>query len=560
MKLNTNVIPFSRYGSYLVINFDKKNDRLLLRDIHGGDESPSELFEIVLLDSNNSKKDWEDNIDFEVDETSFTIKDKNGGKVEIIFPEEDSLHIRIENMSIRLKADKVRYDTFNPKSKNKYEYISYKKESKYLFNFIGEAYKVDAPWLSVGNQYIDIDLYSDVELYIHQYRVTSKEREPINFDKSKQKVQNDYQKWLDTMPKVAEKYESSREMASYILWTNTVRKEGLLNYDVTFMSKNWMQNIWSWDNCFTSIALAKKHPELAYNQYKIFMDYQDESGAYPDFINDKYVSYNCVKPPIFAWGYKRMIEQNPVFLEEKYLIPAYESFVKNTLFWLNNRVHPDTNLLYYTHGNDSGWDNSSVFREGLPVSSPDLVAYIVRQLDIIAEFALKLGKNKEAEMYKQQADKYFEQLISRYYNGVQFVAINAVTNQEIEYKTSALLFLPLVVSYRMDKKTVEKLTNELTTRFESIYGIMTEEETSEFFVEDGYWLGPIWAPETFMFIDALDVAGYPAIVKRLAKKFAELTLIGGMAENYNPYTGVGNDDLAFAWPSAVFLSITDYLN
>src|SRR5699024_3493350 len=137
---------------------------------------------------------------------------------------------------------------------------------------------------------------------------------------------------LATMPAVKEKYEPSREMAAYILWTNTVRKEGLLTDDVTYMSKNWMQNIWSWDNCFTSVALAEKHPTLAYNQYKIFMNYQDESGAYPDFINDKYVSYNCVKPPIFAWGYQRMAEKNPIFLEEEYLLPTYKSLVKNTYF------------------------------------------------------------------------------------------------------------------------------------------------------------------------------------------------------------------------------------
>lgn len=559
MKLDISTFPFSRYGSFMAINFDKENKKLMIRDVHGGDESPSELFEISLLNQNGSIIEWDKDIEFEVTETLFKMSNNNGGTVEIIFPEEDSLHIRVKNMPIRFIADKVRYDTFNQMSKNIFEYISYKKETKYELNFLNNDYKVDAPWESVGNKYINIDLTGQNELYIYQYKVVSDGRYPKKFVESKEKTKKEYRDWLDSMPQVPDKYKPSRDLASYILWTNTVRKEGLLKCDVTFMSKNWMQNIWSWDNCFTSIALAENHPELAYNQYKIFMDYQDESGAYPDFINDKYVSYNCVKPPIFAWGYKRMIERNPIFLEPKYFEKIYESLKKNTDYWIKYRVHPITDMMYYTHGNDSGWDNSSVFQEGLPVSSPDLVAFIVRQLDILSEFAKKLGKSEEVEIFKNEANKYFDVLMQDYFNGEQFVAFNAMTGKEVSHKTSALLFIPLIVSYRMKEKTVEKLVGQLINRFESPHGIMTEEPASEFFKEDGYWLGPIWAPETFIFIDALNIAGYTEIANRLSRSFAELTLIGGMAENFNPYTGIGNDDLAFAWPSAVFLSITKTL-
>lgn len=559
MKIDVNVLPFSRYGSFMAVNFDEIKKELMLRDVHGGDESPSELFIIKLLDSNGTVVEWSDEIDFEVSETLFKMENKQGGSVEIIYPEPDSIHIRVINMPIRLSAKKVRYDTFNHILDNRYEYISYKKETKYELQFENNNFKVEAPWLSVGNDYINIDLYKQNELYMHQYKVTTNPRQPINFDQSKESVQKEYKNWLSSMPEVPEKYEPSRELAAYILWANTVRKEGLLTCDVTYMSKNWMQNIWSWDNCFTSIALAKKHPQLAYNQYKIFMDYQDESGAYPDFVNDKYVSYNCVKPPIFAWGYRQMIEENQVFQEEPYFTEAYESFKKNTFFWLNHRVHPQTNMLYYTHGNDSGWDNSSVFKEGLPVSSPDLVAFMVRQLDVMADFAMDLGKKSEAADFKKKADFYYNELITRYYDGEQFRAFDAITAEAMPHKTSALLFLPLIVSYRMEEDLLDHLIQQLIERFESDFGIMTEEPISEFFKEDGYWLGPIWAPESYMFIEALAVAGEQDIVQRLARKFADLTLIGGMAENFNPYTGKGNDDLAFAWPSAVFLSISKYL-
>lgn len=89
---------------------------------------------------------------------------------------------------------------------------------------------------------------------------------------------------------------------------------------------------------------------------------------------------------------------------------------------------------------------------------------------------------------------------------------------------------------------------------------MTEEPSSPIFQTDGYWLGPIWVPSTYLFIDGLQLAGQINHARLLAKKIAELTLESGIAENFNPYTGEGNDDLAFAWPSAVLLSLTEYLD
>src|SRR5699024_1998340 len=87
----------------------------------------------------------------------------------------------------------------------------------------------------------------------------------------------------------------------------------------------------------------------------------------------------------------------------------------------------------------------------------------------------------------------------------------------------------------------------------------TEALDSPYYKEDGYWLGPIWAPVSYIVIDALYKAGYQEAGDRLAQKFCDMTLIGGMAENYNAETGSGNDDLAFAWSSSVFLLLGEKL-
>lgn len=39
-------------------------------------------------------------------------------------------------------------------------------------------------------------------------------------------------------------------------------------------------------------------------------------------------------------------------------------------------------LPHYKHGNDSGWDNASLFHAGMPVEAPDLASFLIRSYDI----------------------------------------------------------------------------------------------------------------------------------------------------------------------------------
>ena len=55
MELDLKTIPFSRYGSYFVIS-QLKEGKYTLRDIHGGDMSPSELFHFNFFETVNDER------------------------------------------------------------------------------------------------------------------------------------------------------------------------------------------------------------------------------------------------------------------------------------------------------------------------------------------------------------------------------------------------------------------------------------------------------------------------------------------------------------------------
>ncbi len=95
MKIDISEIPFSRAGSFFAFSYDSKTKRLLLRDIHGGDESPSELFQLTFHQSDGKVLYDAEQLSFDASETLLTVSDRSdpSRKVEVLFPTADSLHI-----------------------------------------------------------------------------------------------------------------------------------------------------------------------------------------------------------------------------------------------------------------------------------------------------------------------------------------------------------------------------------------------------------------------------------------------------------------------------------
>jgi glycogen debranching enzyme len=286
------------------------------------------------------------------------------------------------------------------------------------------------------------------------------------------------------------------------------------------------------------------------------MDTQDESGAYPDFVNDKFISYNCIKPPIFAYVYEQLIERNDYFKDKQRLRRVYESTKKVMTYYEEYRTYQDR-LPHYKHGNDSGWDNASLFHVGMPVEAPDLASFLIRSFDILSSFAEMLGEKEETERFKNQADNLFNLLLERLYDEDGFYGRVGKNGEKIEIRSSLILRLPVIIGYRLDKGIMDRLVSDLEDNFETNFGLATESVTSKYYRENGYWLGPIWAPVTYLFIHALKNNGYEEAGNRLRDKFLDLTLTGGMAENFDPLTGKGLVDTSFTWTSSVFLLLLE---
>ena len=49
MNVDIKEIPFSRFGSYFCVSQEKDSDSIYIRDVHGGDDAPSNLFQVDIM-------------------------------------------------------------------------------------------------------------------------------------------------------------------------------------------------------------------------------------------------------------------------------------------------------------------------------------------------------------------------------------------------------------------------------------------------------------------------------------------------------------------------------
>jgi glycogen debranching enzyme len=315
------------------------------------------------------------------------------------------------------------------------------------------------------------------------------------------------------------------------------------------MSKHWMDKVWSWDHCFNALALAAADPVAALDQFLLPFDHQAPSGALPDSVAHSEVLYNFVKPPIHGWALRKLRERVPSPLARQQLRAVYDRLARWSEFWLTARRAPDRVLPYYQHGNDSGWDNSTTFDRDRVIESPDLAAFLVVQLDVLAELAAELGI--PGTPWRSRARQVERALVAELWDGERFVARSVATG-EPSTSTSLLNAVPVVLGERLDRAIAARLAATIQEHLTE-WGPATEPVSSAHYLSDGYWRGPIWAPSTLLIEDGVRRAGFAELADTIGERFCALCERSGFAENFDAVSGGGLRDRAYTWTASAYL-------
>jgi putative isomerase len=563
MEIDPRFASFSRRGSYIVFSRGKRfgtaqgasanpDDDLWMRNVTRDAEMP--VFRVEIL------KDGVPQAFSAIADPSRLKLETAHGAAEICIDEDAVVRVRASGVGLRFTAAPESYNAAFPWPPNRAWVNVSGPEKQYMFSPIAGSLRLDAPWVNAKCTNIAVDLVPDgngtVEAAIEEFEGSWEPRAYTKpWDECVSDAAADYQRFRSALPAVPPAYEDAARLAAYIDWACLVNPHGFITRPSILVSINGFARVWSWDHCFILLPFLEKDPKLAWDQFMVVFENQDDKGQLPDCISGRRRLMNFTKPPVHGWALRRMMRMTD-FIDKERLGEAYGPMCRWTDWWFKYRNPDGDGLPQYHHGNDSGWDNATAFEVGLPVKGADLAAYLTVQMDVLSDMAGRLGKPFEARAWKGGADELLARMMEKLWRGDRFVSPRAYDGAVAEGSQSLLNLMPIVLGKRLSKNVAACLVAGIR-RHLTAYGLATEHPDSPFYDDAGYWRGPLWAPSTMLVVDGLMEIGEKELAAEIAKRFCDTAKAGAMSENFGAVTGDPRSDRAFAWTSSVFLVLAN---
>lgn len=403
------------------------------------------------------------------------------------------------------------------------------------------------------------DAFCEIDIEPHERHISTYIKPDIESDLKK--ILAHWETFRVMKPQVPQIYEQSSLRSWFNLWSSTVPACGNYKTPAIVMSMEFMSSVWSWDHCFNALALAHSDINSALEQFFIPFECQASNGALPDYVNpDLEIVWGVTKPPIHGWCFSKLMKM--ANLDKSILQKAYHHLKLWTEWWMNYNDSDLDGVPDYPMGCDSGWDNSSVFDLGYYVESPDLSAFLIIQMNTLADIAFLLDLDSEAIEWKHKSENLFSLMEEHCWSGDCYVAKISHTHSYDKNPTSLITIMPLILGKLLPVEKRECLIQRLKLMFLTNFGIATEYYDGPYYKPDNYWRGSIWAPTTYLLIDGLMNAEEKELAFDIAHRFCDTIAFTaqGDYENFDALTGKGLRACGYTWTSSVNILLQHLLN
>jgi hypothetical protein len=381
-----------------------------------------------------------------------------------------------------------------------------------------------------------------------------------------------WREWLDCQPPVAADLRPMTELCWWTLWANTVQLAGPGETAVV-PSKLGYVAAWQWDAYFIAVGLRHGAPGLARDQLSLVLR-PAADGQLPDVVHDTGALYGSAdlppgdraalrrsgsaaanlsvpltKPPLAAWAAAKLATADP---DQAWLGDVTPVIARSTDWWFRGGGLP-----VYDHPYSSGLDNSPVFDGLLPVTTPDLPAYLVLQDRLTARFADSLGDVTLAARCRDRADRTLGRLLGLW--DPRRGAFRCQAGGRDLPCDTILGLLPLVAP-GLPPDVREGVARSLDdpARYGLAWPVPTVSAADPAFDPEAMWRGPVWLATNYLLIDALAAVGDLGRARRLAERTLDLvTTAGGPFEYFNPVTAqrAARAVPLFSWSAALFVDL-----
>jgi len=549
--------PFSRAGSYFSLSVIRGSWTLLGSGLylHTHHNGSVQLSKLVPVKGQRRLK-----YTLETSAAKLILRCKGGGTISICIADAGTVRIQGRGVGLRMETPPQRWCYTYPLPDNVWAMSINQAKWCFALECLQGTMTMDAPWVKRKSfckeserivATIKPDADGCFEMAMDEFSSSWNRPRRPEFDRCVGRVEAEYRAWKMNLPCAPQSMIKTRDLAAYTNWAAVVGPCGYLKRPTMLMSKMGMCHVFGWDHVFNAMAHVTHQPDLAWNQLMVMSDQQDEHGKCADNMNDQNIAFTFGKPPVQGWALRYMMRHNPRMFTPRRLNQAYRFLSRLTDWFLAQRRWEGKGLPYYTHGFDSGWDNSTIFDVGVPLVSPDLAAYLALQMDVLADLATKINRPREGEKWRKMSRAMIADLVATLWRGDHFVGQVKPADTDVDCK-SAITCMPIILGRLLPREIRQHLAKNIRT-FLTPWGIATEQPTSREYKANGYWRGPIWAPSTLMVISGLMDIGEHTLARDIGRHFCRLCKKSGFAENFNALTGEGNFDPAYTWTSSVFM-------
>lgn len=537
--MDSKKIPFSLHKSYYVAMSDE-TDRLYIKTLRSGVKEQKIMYISTKL-SKSMTRLTEGAIELEGDSDDIKLTFVNSKEMCYCYRGSIQMDLIQASQIIKIKND---------------HYKAYFGPQNVVVHFYGKPSKVEMDWDGDNATHIQLtyksDHYEEGRIIFEEEGISPNTDEIKDFATAEKDNRESFELFMAQTPDIKNGYYRTYRLAKYILWSSLVEKKGLFKRDAVLVSKNWMSRIWSWDNAFHALGLLSSDIDMAWDQIMLPFELQSIEGSLPDSFTDNYSSWYSTKPPIYGWIMEYLLKRE-VLSNEK-LNEIFHPLCALTDWWLDYRDSDMNGIPEYYNGNDSGWDNSTAFYYGVPIESPDLIAYLILQCDVISKVGKIIGK--DTSKYQSRQSELLRVILNDFWFEDHF-RIKCLRDNKYHSSESLLMFLPLILKKRLPQNIRLTLISRLKG-FCGNYGLASEHPESVLYKEDSYWRGPIWSPPMLMLLDVLkeeDNLFYEELKKGYLKAIDN---IGYFPENLGFLSGEPYRDPTINWTAATFITLCEW--
>ena len=574
-QFNLERLPFSVYGAFLSV-YQDLNDKKMYLSICRGFQALLERPSLLELDVCRGGESVDFTYSCSPSKLTFTAQE---GIVEFTYESDPSvMRVRATGVTLKIRYAPRMHEGGCRLANGDIE-LGFNRTGKIKLVCISGRMEADLQWnyLTVCPRPFEVDLIPDensAEMAIHEYASTCPRWERYEeFDAAAREKQREFEAFCGNYASVPAAYKEMADKAKYMVWHSYLGPRGYLKEPVVYMHKLYMNRAFGWQQAFHAMAMRNNVRE-AWRLLLAFFEYQNEAGGLPDHVSDTgQVTYITTKPPIQGYAVLYILDGfRAAELSENDYRAMYEKLSKYTKWWFVHHDHVGSGYPAYYHPDESGYDESSAFDEGLPVVSPDLLSYTVFNCEACARLAGLLGLTSEADAWKREAKRVLDYMVNTLWDGEQFEAY-LPAGKKLYKCGSVTQLIPIMLGKRLPEEITAKLVSRLTDpeQFCTDYGFSTENLKSEKVVMRAFTRGPTVAPTQFFLLNGMNDAGYSDEAKAECVKYLNALLHRGLALGIHSFrvepalknpiaseaTGMSVGHPFSSWVGSVFLALAE---